>query len=146
MGAMARIVISQQFATPAPEVWKRLADLGSHVEWMRDARSLEFVTDQRSGVGTVMRVETRVGPFTTVDVLEVTGWVEGSSITVAHRGAVTGEATISVRLEGDGSLVTWVEELVFPWWLGSRLGAWLARPALASLWRGNLARLEASMG
>lgn len=122
-----------------------MADLGSHVEWMKDARSIEFISDRRRGVGTRMNVETRVGPLRTLDVIEVTGWVEGSTIEVVHRGIVTGEGALSVRSSDGHARVSWVEELRFPWWLGGPLTAWLARPILAAVWRGNLRRLEESL-
>ncbi len=123
-------------------VWSILADLESHVLWMRDARSIAFIGSQRKGVGTRMEVETVVGPFHTLDVMEVTGWVEERSIDVAHTGLISGKGTLSARPDGEGTVVSWEETLRFPWWLGGRLTAWLARPVLASIWRGNLRRLE----
>lgn len=132
--------------TASPEVvWDALADLGSHSEWMRDAEEIVFTTDQTRGPGTVMEVETRVGPLRTLDVLEVTGWEEGTSIDVVHRGLVTGTGTLSVIPQGEGSNVDWDEDLTFPWWLGGPVTAWLARPVLAAIWRGNLRRLEESL-
>jgi hypothetical protein len=112
---------------------------------MRDAESIEFVTEQQSGVGTEMRVKTVVGPLRTIDIMEVTGWVEGQSITVVHRGVVTGEGTLTARADGTVTLVSWDEELRFPWWLGGAITAWLARPVLSAIWRGNLRRLEESL-
>lgn len=124
------------------EVWSRLADLESHSSWMRDAVAVEFLGDSRTGRGTRMRVPTRVGPFRTVDVLEVTSWVEGRSIGVVHEGLVTG--TGEFRLEGDDpTSVIWEEQLEFPWWLGGRLTAFLAAPVLRWFWIGNLRRFAA---
>lgn len=122
-------------------VWPALADLGSHVTWMKDAESLVFTTEQTGGVGTVMEVATRVGPFRTKDVIEVTDWQEGRSIEVAHRGLVRGMGLLSVEEEGAGSRITWEENLTFPWWLGGPVTAWLANPILAKVWEGNLDRL-----
>lgn len=89
-----------------------------------------------------MRVETRVGPFRTLDLIEVTGWEEGRSISVTHRGLIKGEGILSVEDAGNGSLVRWVERLSFPWWLGGPLTSWLARPLLALVLRGDLKRLD----
>lgn len=128
---------------PKSTVWGGLADLGSHDSWMRDARSIVFVTDQRSGKGTRMRVKTVVGPFRTVDDMEVVGWDVGRSIEVTHTGLVKGRGTFTIAPVGPGeTLVTWDEELRFPWWLGGVITAMLARPVLERVWRGNLGALE----
>ena len=127
-------------------VWERLADLETHVEWMRDAESIRFVGPSRRGVGTRMIVGTRIGPFRTDDVLEVVGWAEGSSITVRHRGIVKGTGELRVDPSGEGSRVTWTEDLAFPWWLGGGITARLAAPVLRWTWRRNLDSLAASLG
>jgi len=131
---------------PHTLVWAAVADLASHAEWMRDAESIVFLGDQRRGKGTMMRVETVVGPFRTADVMEVVGWDEGSTIEVAHQGLVKGRGTLEARPVGEGTMVTWEETLAFPWWLGGAATAWMARPVLAAIWRGNLRRLEESIG
>jgi len=89
-----------------------------------------------------MEVATRLGPLGTRDLLEVTAWEEGRSISVAHRGATRGVGMISLADDEGGCRVTWSERLTFPWWLGGRTGASLAKPVLAAVMRGNLARLE----
>ena len=142
---MARIEVSREMAIPQELVWEALADLGSHVGWMKAAESLEFTSEQTTGLGTVMEVETRIGPFRTLDILEVTGWDEGRSIDVAHRGLVTGEGRLEATAIDQRTQVSWVENLRFPWWLGGPVTAWLARPVLAAIWRGNLRRLEDSL-
>lgn len=142
---MARIAVSRTMEAPADRVWDAMADLGSHPEWMRDAQSIVFTGEQTTGVGTRMEVETRVGPLRTLDVMEVTGWEEGSSIEVAHSGLVKGKGTLRATPAGSRTVVSWEEELEFPWWLGGAVTAWLARPVLATIWRGNLKRLEGSL-
>jgi hypothetical protein len=142
---MARIAVSRDMALPRRVVWPAIADLGSHAEWMRDARSIVFQGEQRRGVGTRMEVETVVGPLRTVDVMEVVGWDEGHFVEVEHRGLVKGRGVLSVSESGDQTRVSWAEELAFPWWLGGAVTAWLARPVLAAMWRGNLRRLEESL-
>lgn len=142
---MARIEVSREMPVDHDVVWEALADLASHVRWMKDAESLEFTTDQRRGVGTSMRVSTRVGPLRTMDIIAVRGWEEGESIGVEHIGLVTGTGTLAAtRLDGS-TRVTWVEDLEFPWWLGGPVTALLAKPVLAAIWRGNLERLEESL-
>lgn len=142
---MAHIAVSREMTASPGVVWEALADLGSHAEWMKDAENIVFAGEQTRGRGTVMEVETRVGPFRTRDVLEVIGWDEGTSIDVTHRGLVTGSGTMSVSPHGHGSRVDWRENLSFPWWLGGPITAMLAKPVLAAIWRGNLRRLEESL-
>lgn len=139
---MTRIAVTRTMQVPHERVWAAIADLGSHTEWMKDAERIVFVHDQRRGEGTRMEVVTVVGPFRTVDVMEVVGWEEGRSIEVAHRGLITGRGILTAEPALEGTLVSWREELTFPWWLGGPITAWLARPVLAAIWRGNLARLE----
>lgn len=140
---MTPIVVSRRIPAPWERVWERIADISSHPDWMKDARTIAFGTDQRAGPGTVMHVETRLGPFRATDVLEVTGWVEGRFIEVEHRGLVRGRGLISIRDHNGFTLVEWHEDLAFPWWLGGALAAWLARPFIAATMSGNLRRLEA---
>lgn len=139
---MVWIEVYRDMALAHDVVWEALADLGSHAEWMKDAESLEFTGETTRGVGTVMEVETRVGPLRTLDVLEVTGWHEGESIDVLHRGLVTGEGTLAAKPCKGGTRVSWTENLRFPWWLGGGVTAFLAKPVLAAIWRGNLHRLD----
>ncbi|HEX6286610.1 MAG TPA: SRPBCC family protein [Acidimicrobiia bacterium] len=142
---MARVSVSRDIPAAHDLVWKALADLNTHTSWMKDARSIEFTSDQQRGTGTRMEVLTVIGPLRTTDIMEVVGWEEGKSIDVRHEGLVTGTGTLGVEPVGDGSRVTWDENLTFPWWLGGFITAWLARPVLAAVWRGNLRRLEQTL-
>lgn len=140
---MARIEVSRVMAAPPEKVWEELADLASHPEWMRDARGIEFLSETRQGVGTRVEVETRLGPFRTLDMMEVTGWDEGHSIEMEHRGLVRGRGVLSVTREReDRAVVSWLEDLAFPWWAGGELTALLAAPVLRLVFGGNLRRLE----
>ena len=61
---------------------------------------------------------------------------------VEHRGLVTGVGRFRLEDQSDGGTTfTWEEDLSFPWWLGGRAIAALARPLLALIWRRNLQRL-----
>lgn len=139
---MSRIRVAVDIAAPPEVVWDDVADLSSHVEWMADAESIVFVGTQTSGVGTAMRVATKVGPLRTVDVMTVTTWEPGSTIGVEHTGLVTGVGTFSIMAQEGGTRFVWSEDLTFPWWLGGELSAWLAAPVLTWVWRRNLDRLE----
>lgn len=142
MTVMTRIAVTREMNVPHDRVWEAISDLGSHDRWMKDARWIVFVGDQRRGSGTRMKVKTVVGPFRLLDDMEVTRWEEGRAIEVTHRGLVTGRGTLSATATATGTKVVWDEVLTFPWWLGGGVTAWLARPVLAAVWRGNLGRLE----
>jgi carbon monoxide dehydrogenase subunit G len=136
------IRLSEEIAAPRARVWEELADLGSHAEWMVDAADVDFGDGPRTGPGTRMKVATRVGPIRVTDVMTVVEWIEGSTIAVAHTGAVKGTGRFDLEEAGGGSRLTWTEELWFPWWLGGRVGGLLARPLLERIWRSNLARFS----
>jgi carbon monoxide dehydrogenase subunit G len=139
---MARIRLEIEIEAPPDAVWAELSDLSSHAQWMADADTIDFVTDQKQGVGTAMRVPTRLGPFRTDDLMTVTGWVEGESISVAHRGLVSGEGRFEIVGRGDGADLIWTENLRFPWWLGGPITTIAAGPVLKWIWRGNLKRFR----
>jgi Polyketide cyclase / dehydrase and lipid transport len=130
---------------PAPPdlVWAELADLSSHHFWMADADEIIFEGKERAGVGTRMQVPTRVGPFRTTDLMEVTEWDEGRALAVDHVGAVSGSGRFELEPIEAGTRLTWSEQLRFPWWLGGPVGAWMAAPVLKRIWKGNLSRLTA---
>jgi len=139
---VARVEVAVVIERDREAVWAEVADLSRHSEWMTDAESITFRTDQMSGVGTIMDVTTRVGPFRTVDVIEVTEWVEVERIAVDHRGLVQGTGEFGLVDREDGStLFTWSEDLAFPWYLGGGLTAMVAAPVLRRIWQQNLNRL-----
>lgn len=127
---------------PPEVVWARLADLGSHADWMADAEAIQFRGEQRQGVGTEMRVPTKVGLLRTNDRMVVTEWDELRAIGVRHEGLVSGEGRFEIRPRDGASELVWSERLEFPWWLGGGLTALLARPILRRIWRANLGRFR----
>jgi hypothetical protein len=129
---------------PIAVTWDALADLGSHVEWMADAESITFTSTRHSGVGTTFDCVTKVGPLHTVDKMAVTEWAEGTRIAVAHTGIVRGQGVFElVSCEVEATRVTWTEELQFPLYLGGVVGAFVAKPILRRIWKGNLSRFKA---
>ncbi len=121
--------------------WAALEDIASHVDWMRDAAEIRFVGDQRSGVGTRFECDTKVGPLSTTDVMEVTAWEPGVRMAVEHSGAVSGSGEFTLhRLGDDRTELRWSESLRFPWYFGGPVGAVMARPILRRIWQGNLRR------
>lgn len=140
---MTAIVVSIAIPAAPERVWEELARLEDHVEWMADAHAIAFLGDARRGVGTRMRVDTRLGPFRTRDVMEFTEWDPPRRMAVAHVGLFTGEGAFELEADGEnGTLVRWREEIRFPWYFGGRLGARAAGPVLRWVWRRNLGRLR----
>lgn len=151
MGASARlarperqtvtlIVASVDLPLPASEVWAELSQLERHAEWMADAERIDFADDRRRGVGTEMKVRTRVGPFVTNDVISVRSWIEGESIGVSHRGLVTGVGVFVLVPVDGGTRFVWLEDLAFPWYFGGGVTAFFAAPILRWIWQRNLNR------
>ncbi len=125
--------------TPAV-IWRELRAIERHVTWMADARSLNFETDQREGVGTAFRVRTKVGPFVTTDRMTITRWVPNRVMGVEHRGLVRGTGRFTLEPDPAGTEITWEETLHFPWWFAGPLGSAIAAPILRRIWAANLAR------
>ena len=144
-GRTVEITVSTVVDEPRSAVWAELERIEDHIEWMLDATAIRFVGDRRRGLGTTFECDTRVGPIRLTDVMEITGWVPRSRMSVTHRGVVggTGDFVLSDGPQPATTTITWKERLEFPWWLGATIGASLARPVLAALWRGNLRRLRA---
>ena len=143
---MASIEVSIDIPRPIGEVWGEAARLDRHVEWMADAEHIEFLDDRRSGVGTAMRVRTRVGPIVIHDDITVEEWAEPRLIAVSHNGLVSGTGSFVFEPIAGGTRFSWHEDLAFPWYLGGRLTAFLARPVFRSIWHGNLKRFAEVVG
>jgi hypothetical protein len=141
---VARIRTRRTIAAPPAAVWEELRHVDRHVDWMADAVAIEFVTAAREGVDVVFTCLTRVGPLRLRDRMAITEWVDGRVMGVRHEGLVSGSGrfTLAARRRGRTRL-TWDERLRFPWWMGGPVGALVAAPVLARIWRGNLARFAA---
>ena len=137
------VVLSITIPAAPSVVWSELEQIEHLVDWMADAVAIDFETDQRRGIGTSFRCATKIGPLTTTDLMTITEWVDGSTMGVSHHGVVSGSGRFT--LVGDdrgGTLVTWTEDLAFPWWMGGSLGARVAHPIFRWIWRRNLEQLR----
>lgn len=141
---MAHLRVSTRLDAPPTVVWADLEDIASHVEWMRDAVSITFTSPSRQGVGTTFDCATKVGPLRLTDRMEITAWEPNRAMGVRHTGLVTGDGVIRLRRRRRGTTkLTWSERLMFPWWLGGPIGAFLATPVLWAVWRGSMRNLQA---
>lgn len=82
-------------ASPA-DVWYAIQDVESHTEWMRDAVAIRFLGHQRQGAGTRFVCDTKIGPFSLSDVMEITEWSPGQRMGVRHAGLVSGEGAFTL--------------------------------------------------
>ncbi len=139
---MVHFSSSVSIDAPRNVVWEAVADVRRHSDWMADAAEIRLTSMQATGVGTTFECETRVGPLRTLDRMAVTDWEEGRLMGVEHRGLISGVGRFRLEDQSDGwTRLIWDEYLSFPWWLGGRATAALARPVLALVWRQNLQRL-----
>jgi hypothetical protein len=134
----------------APDVvWRSIEDISTHVEWMKDAVEIRFVTEQHAGVGAQFWCLTKVGPLSNRDVLVVTEWQPGEVMGIKHTGVVTGTGRFTLMPDetgiGASTRMCWEEVLRFPWWMGGPVGERAARPLLGRIWQKNLARLNERM-
>ena len=155
------IRVSTVIDAPIGEVWDDVRHIARHVEWMKDAVSIQFHDGPgesgargqadgparegvREGVGVRFSCRTKVGPIVLNDHMEITEWIDGRLIGIRHRGLVTGEGQLRLApLDQAQTEVVWEERLVFPARLGGPIGTRLARPVLRRIWTGNLSRLSA---
>ena len=145
--ATCRITVEIELAAPPEVVWADLSDISSHVEWMADAESIEFIDDQRSGVGTAFDCLTKVGPLKTTDRMTITEWEPEHRMGVRHSGLIVGEGAFTLTPGGTADAPTtqfdWTEAIDFPIHLGGPIPAFTAKPILRWIWRRNLTRLAA---
>lgn len=140
---MSRITASIEIDAPVERVWAEAVDFASHVEWMKDARSIRFEGGRREGVGAVLLIETRVGPFRTVDRFEITAVEPMRLIAGRHTGLFSGEGRFELTPLAPGrTLFVWSERIRFPWWFGGPAGALPGKMILGRVWRTNLAELK----
>ncbi len=140
------VQVSITICRPRQLVWNVLADVGRQPEWMRDALSIEILTDGPMGVGTRMEVPTQIGFLRTTDTMEVTEFDPPARWTVVHRGLVRGEGTFTLRehdqAPSDATEVEWRERLAAPFGPVGRGAMTLFRPLLRRQFQQDLDRLR----
>lgn len=143
---MGRITVMVEIDATTERVWEVVEPVERHIDWMADAEAIRFDGDQHRGVGTTFVCDTKIGPITLHDHMEITEWEVGRRMGVRHTGIVTGTGVFVLEpLDLDRrTRFTWTEELTFPWFLGARLGESVGGPlVMQPIWRRNLRRLKA---
>ena len=141
---MPGIRVSVEIDAPVQTVWDVVEPVERHVDWMADAVAIRFISSQTRGVGTEFFCDTKVGPIKLVDKMTITAWEPGRVMGVRHTGVVTGTGEFTLEpTQSGGTLFTWTEKLVFPWWLGGPLGALVGgQIVMKAIWRRNLRVLK----
>lgn len=143
---MSNIKVSIEIDATPEKVWQIVEPIERHVDWMHDAVAIHFTSDQTRGVGTAFLCDTKVGPIRLTDKMEITEWVPGKAMGVKHIGIVTGTGVFTLESLSNGTrtLFKWEEKLVFPWFLGGPLGAFVGgKIVLRQIWKRNLRGLAA---
>ena len=55
------IKVSIEIDAPISRVWNEVSNISNHIHWMHDAKSIEFLSKIKKGVGTKILVLTKVG-------------------------------------------------------------------------------------
>ena len=141
---MGSIRVAIDINASTQRVWDVVEPIERHVDWMADAVAIRFKTDQTRGTGTQFYCDTKVGPINLVDEMTITSWVPLKAMGVTHTGVVTGTGEFTLELLSPTSTrFVWTEVLVFPWWLGGKLGALVGgQIVMKAIWRKNLRILK----
>ncbi len=141
--AVPEISVETLIEASIGEVWEKVKDIKSHVDWMDDAVSIHFVGAREQGAGTEFDCETQIGPFNLTDRMKITEWSEGKSIGVSHEGLVRGEGQFALSVIEHGiTRFTWVESLIFPFWMGGPFRNPVGKKILEHVWQKNLKNLK----
>ena len=145
---MVTISVSTVVPAALSVVWEDLRHIDRHIEWMSDAGSVRFLTDDTEGVGVRFECVTRLGPIRLIDRMEVIDWRDAQAMGIRHHGVVSGvgEFRLTPCAAPDSGVCThfeWNETLRFPWWMGGVIGAAVARRVLSAVWERNLRRFVA---
>ena len=141
---MGSIRVAIDINASTQRVWEIVEPIERHVDWMADAVAIRFKTEQTRGTGTEFYCDTKVGPIKLVDEMKITSWVPQQAMGVTHTGVVTGTGEFTLEeLTPTTTRFVWTEVLVFPWWLGGKLGALVGgQIVMKAIWRKNLRILK----
>ena len=125
------------------DVWNEVSKIENHSKWMKDAVNIDFQTDNKSGVGTKIKVLTKIGPIKLNDFMTFTKWEEKKSIGVDHVGIVSGKGEMKFeKIDENTTKFKWTETLKFPIYLGGVIGELFGKPVLELIWKQNLNNLK----
>ena len=91
------ISVETTINAPLNKVWDEVSQIKNHSNWMKDAVKIDFESELRSGIGTKIKVLTKIGPFKLYDYMTFTKWEENKTIGVDHVGIVTGKGEMQFK-------------------------------------------------
>ena len=128
---------------PLDDVWNEVSKIENHSNWMKDAVNIDFQTEKKSGVGTKIKVLTKIGPIKLNDFMTFTKWEEKKSIGVDHIGIVTGKGEMQFeKVDENTTKFKWIETLKFPFYFGGPIGEIIGKPVIKLIWKENLKNLK----
>jgi uncharacterized protein YndB with AHSA1/START domain len=142
---MSGVRVSIEIDAPPERVWSVIEPIERHVDWMADAVAIRFEGDQTRGAGTRFVCDTKVGPISLQDRMEITEWEPPHRMGVRHSGLVTGSGVFELTAIdlGRRTRFTWSESLDFPWYFGGPVGEYIGgRWVLRLIWQRNLNALR----
>jgi hypothetical protein len=133
---MAHIELRMFIRATPQRVWDVVSDLSGQKRWMVDVRSLDIVSETKSGVGTTLDLQTELYGIPLLhDLMDVVTWEEPREIGIVHRGAFTGTAFFRLEPVPGGTVFVWVEDFKPPLGPLGELGFALAvRSHLRKVW------------
>ncbi len=113
-----RVQKSMEIAAPPEKIWPLLVEPESVLKWCITFRKFEYPGEQRSGVGTPLYVEEKVGPMPLMKLnFTVTEWTENEKIAfklTSGTGAKGYDQSWTIDSTPAGSRFTFVENFVLP--------------------------------
>ena len=125
------------------EVWDEVSLIENHSNWMKDAVKIDFESEIKSGVGTKIKVLTKIGPIKLYDYMTFTKWEDKNVIGVDHVGIVKGKGEMQfTKISDTTTKFSWAETLIFPFYLGGPIGEFFGKPIFNLIWKENLKNLK----
>ena len=125
------------------EVWSEVSRIENHSNWMKDAVKIDFESEIKSGVGTKIKVLTKIGPIKLYDYMTFTKWEEKKIIGVDHIGIVTGKGEMEFnKIDDNTTKFKWTETLKFPFSLFGQIVEIVGKPILEYIRKENLNNLK----
>lgn len=142
---MTRTRMSRTIDAPVDAVFETVSDISNYTKAVPEIVRVEFVTEQKTGVGTRFRETRRMGKREATTELEVTEYVRNERVRmVSDAGGTIWDSVFTVTPEGDGPGTRL--ELVMearPYRLMSRLFVPLMKGAVAKAVAGDMDALKA---